>query len=202
MVNKVFLVGHLGDAPQPHTFTDGGMLATASLATNEHWRDKQTNERVERTDWHRLVFHARLAEVAAQYLRKGSKVFIEGQLRTRKWQAEDGSDRYVTEVHVRAMEMLDRKQDGAAPAAPARTQAEIDKGARAYAAASGGTVPAQPPAAPAPAAEPLQGGRSPRGGAVSDSGAAAGANVGGTVPPAVGSVPFCDQGVEDDDIPF
>lgn len=141
MVNKVFLVGHLGDAPQPHAFPDGGMLSTVSLATNEHWRDKQTGERVERTDWHRLVFHARLAEVAAQYLRRGSKIFIEGQLRTRKWQAEDGADRYVTEVHVRQMEMLDRKQGGAVPAAPASTR-------NAYADAKEGRTPA--PATPAP----------------------------------------------------
>lgn len=173
MVNKVFLVGHLGDAPQARAFPDGSMLSTASLATNEHWRDKQTNERVERTDWHRLVFHARLAEVAAQYLRKGSKIFVEGQLRTRKWQAEDGSDRYVTEVHVRAMEMLDRKQDGAAPANTRNAYADAKEG-RSPLPDAIGTVPAQPPAAPAPAAPA----------------------------PAVGSVPFCDQGVEDDDIPF
>ena len=183
MVNKVFLVGHLGDAPQPHTFTDGGMLATASLATNEHWRDKQTNERVERTDWHRLVFHARLAEVAAQYLRKGSKVFVEGQLRTRKWQAEDGSDRYVTEVHVRQMEMLDRKTDGSAGVSPAPAN-----GRNAYADAKEGRTPV-------PSADAGAMNRAP-------TTPAPDANVGGTVPPAVGSVPFCDQGVEDDDVPF
>ena len=197
MVNKVFLVGHLGDAPQARAFPDGSMLSTASLATNEHWRDKQTNERVERTDWHRLVFHARLAEVAAQYLRKGSKIFVEGQLRTRKWQAEDGSDRYVTEVHVRAMEMLDKK-DPHAHASPSSTVCH-----------------SLPPEGAAPALGLPGGGRVPQDGAApaNTRNAYADAKEGRTpVPapapaapvqsPAVGSVPFCDQGVEDDDIPF
>lgn len=143
MVNKVFLVGNLGDAPVPHTFADGGMLATASLATNEHWRDARTGDRVERTEWHRLVFRARTAEVAAQYLRKGAKIFVEGQLRTRKWQAEDGADRYVTEVHVRQMQMLDRKPDNQ-PRAPSSSR-------NAYADAKEGRTPA--PATPAPGAD-------------------------------------------------
>ena len=177
MVNKVFLVGHLGDAPVPYTFADGGMLATASLATNEHWRDARTGDRVERTEWHRLVFRARTAEVAAQYLRKGAKIFVEGQLRTRKWQAEDGADRYVTEVHVRQMTMLDRKQD-AATHPPSVGYADSSpgggaKGRGAYADAKEGRTPA--PATPAPDAN-------------------------------VGVVPlmpeFCDQTAGLDDIPF
>ena len=100
-VNKVILVGHLGRDPESHSFQNGGKLVNVSLATSERWKDRSSGEQKERTEWHQLVItNEGLAKVAEQYLRKGSKIYIEGQLRTRKWQAKDGSDRYSTEVVI------------------------------------------------------------------------------------------------------
>lgn len=99
-VNKVFLVGNLGQDPEIRYMPNGGAVANISLATSESWRDKQTGENREVTEWHRVVLFGKLAEVAGEYLRKGSQVYIEGQLRTRKWQDQSGQDKYSTEVVV------------------------------------------------------------------------------------------------------
>lgn len=97
-LNKVELIGNLGADPDIKHLPDGGQIANLRLATSERWRDKTTGEPVERTEWHRVSLFGKLAEIAGQYLGKGSKVYVEGQLRTRKWQAQDGTDRYSTEV--------------------------------------------------------------------------------------------------------
>lgn len=111
-INKVILIGNLGQDPETRYFPDGGAITAANLATSETWKDKQTGEPQERTEWHRLVFGSRLAEIAGEYLRKGSKIYVEGALRTRKWQGQDGQDRYTTEIRVRDMQMLDSRNSG------------------------------------------------------------------------------------------
>lgn len=108
-VNKVIIVGTLGADPESRTFNNGGMVCNISVATSEQWNDKITGERKEITEWHRVQFNNRLAEIAQQYLRKGSKVYIEGSLRTRKWQDQNGQDRYTTEIRANNMQMLDSK---------------------------------------------------------------------------------------------
>ena len=105
-VNKVILVGHLGQDPDVRAMPSGSSVANLSLATNEQWRDKNTGEPQERTEWHRLALFGRLAEIAGQYLRKGAQVYVEGRLRTRKWQDRDGHDRYSTEIVVNELQML------------------------------------------------------------------------------------------------
>lgn len=105
-MNKVMLIGNLGADPESHS-SESGMMTMARLATTEYWRDKD-GEQQERTDWHRLVFFGRLAEIAGEYLKKGSKLGIEGRLQTRKWQTEHDEDRYITEVVVLDMDMCDR----------------------------------------------------------------------------------------------
>lgn len=112
-INKVILVGNLGQDPETRTFPDGGSLTNISVATSEGWKDKQTGEQKERTEWHRVVFNGRLAEIAAQYLSKGSKVYIEGSLRTRKYQdKQTGQDRYSTDIFARELQMLDSRGMG------------------------------------------------------------------------------------------
>lgn len=114
-VNKVILVGNLGQDPEVRYLPNGGAVTNITLATSESWRDKQTGEQKEITEWHRVVLFGKLAEVAGEYLRKGSQVYIEGQLRTRKWQDQSGQDRYTTEVVVNVggtMQMLGGKQEG------------------------------------------------------------------------------------------
>jgi len=108
-LNKVELIGNLGQAPEVRYMPDGTPVANVSLATTDSWKDKATGEQKERTEWHRLVFYRRLAEIAGEYLDKGSKIYIEGSLRTRKWQDRDGNDRYTTEVSVRELIMLDSR---------------------------------------------------------------------------------------------
>lgn len=105
-VNKVIIVGNLGADPETRSFANGGMVCNISVATSEQWTDKQTGERREATEWHRIQFSNRLAEIAAQYLRKGSPVYVEGSLRTRKWQDQNGQDRYTTEIRAMNMQML------------------------------------------------------------------------------------------------
>ncbi len=118
-INKVIIVGNLGDDPETRTFPDGGQVTNVSVATSESWKDRQTGEQKERTEWHRVVFRGRLAEIAAQYLKKGSKVYIEGSLQTRKWQdKQTGQDRYATEINAREMQMLDSRSDSAPQQAP------------------------------------------------------------------------------------
>ncbi|AWP34353.1 single-stranded DNA-binding protein SSB1 [Pantoea eucalypti] len=121
-VNKVILVGNLGQDPEVRYMPNGGAVANITLATSESWRDKQTGENKEITEWHRVVLFGKLAEVAGEYLKKGSQVYIEGQLRTRKWQDQGGQERYTTEVVVNVggtMQMLGGRQQGGNAGAPA-----------------------------------------------------------------------------------
>ena len=107
-INKVILIGNLGADPETRYLPSGGAVTNVNLATSESWKDKQTGQQQERTEWHRVVFFNRLAEIAGEYLRKGSKVYIEGSLRTRKWQDKtSGQDRYTTEIVASEMQMLD-----------------------------------------------------------------------------------------------
>jgi single-strand DNA-binding protein len=116
-VNKVIIVGNLGADPEVKSFANGGRIANLRIATSESWTDKMTNERKERTEWHTVVLdNENIVKVAEQYLRKGSKVYVEGQLRTRKWQDRDGNDRYTTEIYVGRFKgelaLLDRREGG------------------------------------------------------------------------------------------
>lgn len=105
-INKVIIVGNLGADPETRQFSNGGSVTNISVATSEQWTDKQTGEKREATEWHRISLFNRLGEIAAQYLRKGSQVYIEGSLRTRKWQDQNGQDRYTTEIRADQMQML------------------------------------------------------------------------------------------------
>lgn len=111
-VNKVILIGNLGKDPETRFMPSGGAVTNITLATSESWKDKQSGQMQERTEWHRVVFFNKLAEIAGEYLKKGSKVYIEGSLRTRKWQGQDGQDRYTTEIVADQMQMLDSRGDG------------------------------------------------------------------------------------------
>ena len=117
-INKVILIGNLGRDPEIRYTTSGSAVANVTMATSESWKDKTTGETQERTEWHRIVFFNRLAEIAGEYLKKGSKVYIEGSLRTRKWQGQDGQDRWTTEIVANEMQMLDSRSGGDAPFAP------------------------------------------------------------------------------------
>ena len=110
-VNKVILVGTLGRDPETKTFQNGGSLTQFSIATSESWTDKNTGERKEHTEWHRIVASNRLGEIAQQYLKKGSKVYIEGKLKTRQWTDQNGQERYTTEISANELQMLDSKGD-------------------------------------------------------------------------------------------
>ncbi len=113
-VNKVILIGRLGKDPEVRYMPNGNAACNVSLATSESWKDKQTGEQKERTEWHNLQFYRRLAEIAGEYLRKGSQIYVEGRLQTRKWQDKNGNDRYTTEIVVNEMQMLDSKGGGSA----------------------------------------------------------------------------------------
>jgi len=115
-VNKVILVGNLGNDPETKYMPSGDAVTNLSVATSESWKDKKTGEQKDRTEWHRVAMFGRLAEIAAEYLRKGSQVYIEGKLRTRKWQDQQGNDRYSTEVIANEMQMLGSRSGGGAPA--------------------------------------------------------------------------------------
>lgn len=110
-VNKVILVGNLGAAPESRAFPNGDAVCNIRLATTDSWKDKASGERKEHTEWHRVVFHRKLAEIAGQYLKKGSAVYIEGRIKTRKWQDKDGQERYSTEIEATEMQMLGSKGD-------------------------------------------------------------------------------------------
>jgi len=142
-VNKVILVGNLGKDPEVKYTANGAAVANITVATSESWNDKQTGEKQEKTEWHRVVFFRRLAEIAGEYLRKGSQVYIEGKLQTRKWQDQNGQDRYTTEIVANEMQMLGgrggdggaRPQQGGgggfrsnAPAQQAPAQSQPDSG--------------------------------------------------------------------------
>ncbi len=111
-INKVILIGNLGADPEVRYSPSGAAVTNIRIATSEQWRDKQSGETQERTEWHRVVFFGRLAEIAGEYLKKGSKVYIEGRLQTRKWQTQDGQDRYTTEIVANEMQMLDARGMG------------------------------------------------------------------------------------------
>ncbi len=113
-INKVILIGNLGNEPDTRATQQGSMVTNLSIATDESYRDKQTGQTVPKTEWHRVVLFNRLAEIAKEYLHKGSKVYIEGRLQTRKWQGQDGQDRYTTEIVGNELQMLDSRQGGTA----------------------------------------------------------------------------------------
>jgi len=153
-VNKVIVVGNLGRDPEMRSFPSGDQVANVTVATTDRWRDKTSGEMREATEWHRIVFNGKLAEIAGQYLRKGSQIYVEGSLRTRKWTGQDGVEKYTTEIRADQMQMLGSRQgggggggsgdayddggyDSAPPAAPARRAAPPMAAPR-------------PPAAPAP----------------------------------------------------
>jgi single-strand DNA-binding protein len=155
-VNKVILVGNLGGDPEVRYMPNGNAVTNVTIATSESWKDKQTGQQQERTEWHRVVFFNRLAEIAGEYMRKGGKVYVEGALRTRKWQDQSGADRYTTEIVASEMQLLDSRggndggyqqpqQGGYAPQQQAAPKQQ-------YAAAPQQAAPQaqQRPAAPAP----------------------------------------------------
>jgi single-strand DNA-binding protein len=113
-INKVILVGNVGTDPEVRYMPNGNAVTTLSVATSETWKDKQTGEKQERTEWHRVVCFNRLGEIAGEYIRKGSKLYVEGSLRTRKWQDQQGQDRYTTEIVASDIQMLDSKAGGTA----------------------------------------------------------------------------------------
>jgi len=117
-VNKVIIVGNLGRDPEVRYTPSGTAVANLTIATSEAWKDKQSGENVEKTEWHRIVMYQRLAEISGEYLRKGSKVYIEGRLQTRKWQDKNGQDRYTTEIVAQEMQMLDSKGTSNQASAP------------------------------------------------------------------------------------
>jgi len=137
-INKVILIGNLGADPETRYMPSGGAVTNLRLATSENWKDKNTGDMQERTEWHRVVLFGRLAEVAAEYLRKGAKVYIEGSLRTRKWQGQDGRDNYTTEIVANDMQMLDSRGGGGAPGGTS------DAGGSYGGSRGGGSAPSQP----------------------------------------------------------
>jgi single-strand DNA-binding protein len=119
-VNKVILVGNLGRDPETRYMPDGAAITNVSVATSFQWTDKASGEKREETEWHRVMFRGRLAEIAGEYLKKGSQVYIEGRLRTRKWQDKEGHDRYTTEIVADTMQMLGSRAGGGEPREPAK----------------------------------------------------------------------------------
>ncbi|WP_407275756.1 single-stranded DNA-binding protein [Halothiobacillus sp. DCM-1] len=162
-INKVIILGNLGQDPEVRYMPSGGQVTNIRVATSESWRDKDTGEQKETTEWHRIVFFNKLAEIAGQYLKKGSQVYVEGTLKTRKWQGQDGQDRYTTEIVASEMQMLGGRSggsgggntdaggydDGYSSAPPARS------GGRPGAPSGGGRDSyGAPPARPAPSKAP------------------------------------------------
>ena len=133
--NLVILIGNLGQDPDTRYMPSGGAVTNITLATSETWKDKSTGQPQERTEWHRVVFFNRLAEIAGEYLKKGSKVYVEGSLRTRKWQGQDGQERYTTEIVANEMQMLDRQGANA----PHQSQPPANNDSRSHGAPEGGT---------------------------------------------------------------
>jgi single-strand DNA-binding protein len=133
MLNKVELIGRLGAEPETKFLPSGSQVTSIRLATTRRWLDKQTNERKEETEWHRVVFFAKLAEIVSQYVKKGSLIRVEGRIRTHKWQDQQGQDRYTTEIVAEEMLMLDGKQSGDSQTQPAQsTQQRPSQGAPSY----------------------------------------------------------------------
>ncbi len=145
-VNKVIIIGHLGKDPEVRYMPNGGAVANVTIATNDVWKDKQTGESQERTEWHNVAFFGRLAEIAGEYLRKGRQVYVEGSLRTRKWQDKNGQDRYTTEIIASEMKMLGAREGGGSAAFEGRETRPAQRPAEA--------APSPGPAAPAPGPGP------------------------------------------------
>lgn len=124
-VNKAILVGHLGRDPEVRYSAGGSAIANISVATTESWKDKQSGDLQERTEWHRVVFFGRLAEIAGEYLKKGSQVYVEGRLQTRKWQDQQGNDRYTTEIVANDMQMLGGR--GSGEGATGGSRSDVDR---------------------------------------------------------------------------
>ena len=138
-VNKVILVGNCGKDPETRYMPSGGAVTNISIATSESWKDKQSGETKERTEWHNIVFFNRLGEIAGEYLKKGSQIYVEGSLRTRKWQDKSGQDRYTTEIVANEMQMLGGRSGGGDSYAPAQAPAQAQS---------------QPASRPQPASQP------------------------------------------------
>ncbi|MET3395464.1 single-strand DNA-binding protein [Variovorax sp. 1140] len=156
-VNKVIVVGNLGRDPEMRTFPSGDQVANVTVATTDRWKDKQSGEMREATEWHRIVFNGRLAEIAGQYLRKGSQVYVEGSLRTRKWTDKDGIEKYTTEIRADQMQMLGSRQGQGGPSGPSDDDGYGSGGGYSQGGGGGGgggyapRAPAAAPRAPAPA---------------------------------------------------
>lgn len=142
-VNKVIIVGRLGNNPEMRSFPNGDLVANLSVATSEKWQDKQSGEWKEVTEWHRIVLFGRLAEIAGQYLKKGSQVYVEGKLKTRKWQDQQGQERYLTEIQGLSLQMLDSKQD--TQNAPQTPPPQATTANNAYAKTKQSGIPKTPP---------------------------------------------------------
>ena len=163
-VNKVIVVGNLGRDPEMRSFPSGDQVANVTIATTDKWKDKQTGEMKEATEWHRVVFNGRLAEIVGQYLRKGSQVYVEGSLRTRKWTDKDGIEKYTTEIRADQMQMLGSRQGQGGPSGGPEDDGGYSQGGGGggYSqggggGGGGGYAPRAPAAAPrAPAAAPRQ----------------------------------------------
>lgn len=159
-VNKVILIGNLGNDPDVRFTPNGSAVANLSVATSESWKDRNTGQQQERTEWHRVVIFGKLAEIAQQYLRKGSRVYIEGKLQTRKWQGQDGQDRYTTEIVVDGfsgqMQMLDSRQEGMGGYQPQQPQATQQQQQQHSAPAAQQPPYSTPQAPQRPATQPAQ----------------------------------------------
>lgn len=163
-VNKVILVGNCGQDPEMKHLPSGGAVTNISIATSEAWKDKQTGAQQERTEWHRVVFFNRLAEIVGEYVRKGSKVYVEGRLQTRKWQDQNGQDRYTTEIVANEMQMLDSRGDnnqgggygGAPQGQQGQSQGSYSGGTSAGGAAMGAAAGAGMQQGSAPTQQPAQ----------------------------------------------
>ena len=139
-VNKVILVGNLGKDPEVRYMPSGGAVANTTLATSESWKDKQSGETQERTEWHNLTFYGKVAEIAGEYLKKGSQIYVEGSIRTEKWQDKEGKDRYTTKIIVSEMQMLGARAGAgvptsensrsSAPSPPSQTRSSAGAGAK------------------------------------------------------------------------
>ena len=148
-INKVILVGNLGRDPETRYMPDGGAVTNVSIATTDTWKDKTSGEKKEATEWHRVVFFNRLAEIAGEYLKKGSQVYVEGRLRTRKWQDKEGQDKYTTEIVCDTMQMLGGRQGMGDGGRGDRGESDSRGGPPAE-----GRAEARPEARPAPAKKP------------------------------------------------
>nr|VFJ89328.1 MAG: single-strand binding protein [Candidatus Kentron sp. LFY]VFK21845.1 MAG: single-strand binding protein [Candidatus Kentron sp. LFY] len=192
-LNKVMLIGHLGSDPDTRYMPSGNAVTNIRIATTESWRDRQSGEQQERTEWHRVVMFARLGEIAAEYLRKGSQVYVEGRLQTRKWQAQDGSDRWSTEIVATDMHMLGGRRQQSP-----EYQEPVGPGGN-----WGDQAPASPGYDAAPTSTPATGPSSHPPGSSGYAPSSAPSSGGGGTPP--GSQPQQPSGSSndfDDDVPF